>query len=357
MAAQATAESRLAARSDSRTARFLAALKGDVGQERDDIEQVLFDECKAMIRYASGSGLTIPPLAVTAVKAATKAEREAAKAEAKDALPEYNVKQLVDAHKFLARTIAPATPRTLRMLEEEMPTRGITRLLGPIKLVRQLMVFAIVALIGFILLISLTPVASQTATSDLIGPTGASVRSAAADIGATALTKAFYLLSAAGMGAAFAALFRANRYIAAGCFDRKYEASYWITVVLGLIAGIVLAQILPDGSTGLTKLGKPLLALLGGFSAPAVYQVLQRMVHTVQALIEGDGQAMLQAQQEATKLAMASDALQGQVALVKKAVEAQKELYKQNIPDKNKEAIAKLFADLLDAGTGEISGT
>jgi hypothetical protein len=37
----------------------------------------------------------------------------------------------------------------------------------------------------------------------------------------------------AGLGACFAALFLANRYIAEGTFDPKYESSYWIRFILG----------------------------------------------------------------------------------------------------------------------------
>ena len=47
-----------------------------------------------------------------------------------------------------------------------------------------------------------------------------------------------FLIAAAGLGASFQALFQANRYVVAGTFDPKYESSYWIRFVLGLIAGL-----------------------------------------------------------------------------------------------------------------------
>ena len=38
------------------------------------------------------------------------------------------------------------------------------------------------------------------------------------------------------------ALFEANKYVVASTFDPKYESSYWIRFVLGLIAGLLLSK-------------------------------------------------------------------------------------------------------------------
>lgn len=301
-----------------------------------------------MIRFASASGLTIPPLAVESVRVGTSADEQ--EAEQGDALrTDYRISadRLVKAHRQLARVIAPATPRTILLLEQEKPQGGLWRLLGPIRLVRQMMVFAIVSLLGFIALVSLTPVAQQTSADPLF---------AANDLGWPALARAAFLLSAAGMGAAFGGLFKANRYIAEGSFDQKYEASYWITVVLGLIAGIVLAQILPDNTQSLGKLTKPLLALLGGFSAPAVYRVLERLVQTIEALIQGDAREEVRAQQREAKAHAATEILNSRMAIATKALKVQGQIYKEkDIPDAAKERVGKLLDDLLPAdGTGDM---
>ena len=44
------------------------------------------------------------------------------------------------------------------------------------------------------------------------------------------------------------------------------------------------------------NMGKPTLALLGGFSANMVYKVLQRIVDTIESLFKGDQQAVFEAQ-------------------------------------------------------------
>jgi hypothetical protein len=65
---------------------------------------------------------------------------------------------------------------------------------------------------------------------------------------------------------------------------------------LGIIAGLVLSQMIPIGpgpetgdaatapASSASVFGKPLLSLLGGFSATLVYTILQRLVETVESL-------------------------------------------------------------------------
>jgi len=105
-----------------------------------------------------------------------------------------------------------------------------------------------------------------------------------------------FLMSAAGMGGCFHALFTAHSYIEQGTYDPRLESSYWMRIGLGIIAGLVLSQMIPIGSgpetgdaatapvSSASVFGKPLLALLGGFSATLVYTILQRLVETVESL-------------------------------------------------------------------------
>ena len=108
------------------------------------------------------------------------------------------------------------------------------------------------------------------------------------------------LLAAAAIGASFSALFKANSYVTAGCFDAKYESSYWVRFVVGLISGIILTQLIPinldavaetagqssgmGGSMSHAAL-KITMALVGGFSANLVYTILDRIVETAQSFI------------------------------------------------------------------------
>ena len=89
------------------------------------------------------------------------------------------------------------------------------------------------------------------------------------------------------------ALFTAYRYISEGTYDPKYESTYWLRFILGLMAGLLLPALIPiGGQAGDSTLTKPLLALLGGFSAAMLYRVLERLVNTVESLVQADSREL-----------------------------------------------------------------
>jgi len=114
-----------------------------------------------------------------------------------------------------------------------------------------------------------------------------------------------FLLSTAGLGASFSALFTANRYIQEGTYDPIYETSYWTRFVLGLIAGLIMSQLVPisadaakTGHPDMTILSKPVLALLGGFSVSLVYRVLTQLLTAVETVLRGDPRELQKAQEQ-----------------------------------------------------------
>jgi hypothetical protein len=291
-----------------------------------DIVNQLIDECVSMIRFASASGLNLPPAAVETVCQCTE-----------QGAP-LDVSRLVAAHARLARAIAPATPRSVRLLEEQKPQSAIGRILGPVRLIRQLMIFSLVLLMMFVAILSLTDVAAIQDPIQEIFQTNSASKS---------LWIALFYLSAAGLGAAFAGLFRANQKVADGTFDSTHESSYWSMIVLGLIGGTLLAQILPNDFEGLGDLTKPLLALLGGFSAPAVYSILDRLVQTVQALVQGDGNDRVAAQEREAKARVQEEAIQNRMQLAAKIVKLQEQIYKETVPDAVRARVGTLLDEVL----------
>jgi hypothetical protein len=98
-----------------------------------------------------------------------------------------------------------------------------------------------------------------------------------------------WLFSAA-LGAVFYVLFTALGYVKDRTYDPRYNSIYVIRFVLGVLAGLILAIVLQNSFGGDTvrKLGPSVIALLGGFSTEAVYQVLQRLVEVLLAAVRGD---------------------------------------------------------------------
>jgi hypothetical protein len=193
--------------------------------------------------------------------------------------PEAAIRRLATAYARLAQIVAPATPTGVMTLEQEV-SPGLLGMLGPVRLVRWLVAAAIVSLAAFVL-VGVSPLINETsARSDLFMLSGPQ-----------ALLALVFRLSAAAIGAAFAALFLVSRHIEEGSYDPADDANYVIRFVLGLISGLILTELVPLGEAadggGLT-LRRPLLALIGGFSVIVVHRVLDRLVVTVETLVQGD---------------------------------------------------------------------
>jgi hypothetical protein len=146
----------------------------------------------------------------------------------------------------------------------------------------------------------------NTTSGDILTTTGLSL-----------LVNELFFLAAGGLGAAFSALFTAYRYIADGTYDPKYESTYWLRFILGLMAGLLLPALVPltsEGETGAVT--RPLLALLGGFSASVLYRVLERLVTTVETLVRTDPRQIRSAEQEVMAARTSEQAAIERMALV-----------------------------------------
>ncbi len=270
------------------------------------ISEQLFKQAEAMAAYALSSGLRVPGSILETVAraedalkdASTVGETEGAENGGRSSQADV-IRRLAAAHEQLARIVAPATPRTLLLLSQERETARLA-FLGPVRLVRQMMLVAAVLLGGFILT-ALSPHVNAS-SGDIFRSSGPKL-----------LVNELFLLSAAGIGAAFTALFRANRYIANGTYDPKYESSYWVRFILGLIAGIVLPVLIPI--KGGDSLSRPLLALVGGFSASVVYRILSRLVETIESLFQGDPQKVIATREMAVQLRTSEQRVQDQLRL------------------------------------------
>jgi hypothetical protein len=131
------------------------------------------------------------------------------------------------------------------------------------------------------------------------------------------LVNELFFLALGGLGAAFSALFTAYRYISEGTYDPKYESTYWLRFILGLMAGLLLPALIPiGGQPGDSTLTKPLLALLGGFSAAMLYRVLERLVSTAESLVRADSRELRAAERQAVTARAVADSSRERLAVV-----------------------------------------
>ncbi len=338
---------------------------------RSTMQDELLDECQAMVRYAFASGFKVPGAVVETletyldqeeggVPGLPEGQSNISRSESRDSEQpasslqglNQSARQLARIHGQLADIIAPATPRTVLLLAKEEAKGGVWRFLGPVPLIRKMMVVAIVSLISLIV-VSLSPdVDGYPKHFSLLENSGISL-----------LLNELFLLCAAAIGASFAALFQANRFIQDGTFDPVYEVSYWIRFVLGLLAGTMLASLIPiesyveeEGgrvSGSLQGLGTPLLALLGGFSASAVHRILTRLTAAVEALVRGDTRDMLAVQEQAVKTRYAEKAVQHRLQLSTKLTKLQQLITSNGNPEKVRQELERIRGDLITPGSYE----
>jgi hypothetical protein len=308
-----------------------------------DVRPQLLAECDAMLRYAFAGGLQVPAGAVE-----TAAQIEGmlspagpAPAGGSPPAPAIPLPVLAQLHGQLSRLVAPATPRTIRLLDTDRSRDGLLSIMGPLPNVRRLMGAAAVCTAAFVF----------TSLSPLIDS-----RAMAADIyamsGLPLLVALCFLLSAAGMGSTFHALFTAQGFVAEGTYDPRHDASYWIRVGLGIVAGLLMAVLIPvDAGTQSATMTKPLLALLGGFSAGLVYNVLRRLVDTVESLFKGDQKDLHKRQEDLQRTASQHASMQARVDVAEQLIGLRDELAKGTPPGQINERLSAMLDGLLNRRT------
>lgn len=320
----------------------------DLGWERE-----LLRECEAMAKYAFGSGMQVPgTLAQTLDDLADAVRQEEAEylaavsapaspegcSEVPDSTPARPrrriTKELAMIHGRLCKIVAPAKPKTILLLAEESTKHDFWRFLGPVPVVRGLVLVAILSLIA-LLATSLSPeVDGKLDWSN--------------DSGMGLLLEELFIAFAAAIGASFYALFQVNRYIAAGTFDPTYNATYWIRLVLGLISGVILALLVPiDEKNALGTLAKPSLAMLGGFSVTVVHGILQRLVYTLESLIWGENTNAAAAQEQAANARTSEQLTQTRMQLASRLTRLQQQLHGSATPDVLKAELDRILGTLI----------
>ncbi|HEV7589794.1 MAG TPA: hypothetical protein VGO40_16895 [Longimicrobium sp.] len=237
------------------------------------VREQLVHESVAMAQYALASGMNVSPATV-----ATLEQSRAAPADAPG-----DIAAIVKVHDQLSKLVSPATPRALLLLGPDHAANnrgGLKAMLGSVGLVRRMMIAAIVSMVVYIA-VGLSPDVNGT------------VQTVQNNAGLPLLLNELAWLAAAAMGASFAILMQVSGYVVKRNYDPRYEPGYWIKFFLGVMAGFILVQLVPLAeATGTDpNLSQLMLALLGGFSASAVFRILTRLVEAVESVFRGDAKS------------------------------------------------------------------
>jgi hypothetical protein len=288
-------------------------------------EQLVRESC-SMARHLATNGIRVPPGLIQATEQFESALEKN---------QPIQMTALASTHERLARLLAPAKPGTLLLLDESYQQAGQTSL-GPVKLVRDLVKVAMVC-VGIFIVLSVIELVDAHRSVDLWGIEGTEPAATAKDNHTFLIIKIIlqrvFWLAAAGIGASFAMLFQLNDQIVNRTFDPDENASYWVKFFLGLVAGFILVALVPIGSgdadganTGVQALGPPTIALLGGFSASAVYRILTRMVEALESIFSGGAKEQAMAAEKAASARANEESMQGRLAVAGQLVELQQKL-------------------------------
>ncbi|RKP44613.1 hypothetical protein D7S89_22350 [Trinickia fusca] len=295
-----------------------------------------------MARYALRHGLPVAPDTIAELTRLVDA-RVGTHAEPSRDEANRTARTLAVIHRKLASSIAPATPQGVLLLDAHYRRGHPLAWLGPVPLIRMLSAAAILFLAAVIGTGLSHDVSAKNIELGLLDASGTSL-----------LWNTMFLLACAGLGASFAALFQAHRYVAECIYDPKYDASYAARLILGLIAGLILVELLPphlfDNGT-MHSFGKPALAMLGGFSATAVHRLLHRLVDTLDTLVRGDPSAGVQATRDVHRAQAAHERTQLQAELAANLLELQQTLDATHSPEQVRQRLAELTRSMLSADT------
>jgi hypothetical protein len=226
-----------------------------------------------MSAYALPTGKTIPPEAAASLSLL----------EAK--FGSDPLSELVVLHNQLAIIVSPALPGSVADLYKHAARSKFKQRLAPVPIARSMAVVGLIFVVVFFGIGLFPEIDDKNLNSDMLRSSGCNL-----------LLVQLFLLSAAGAGACFANLFDILKSVSSMTFLPTFASEYWVKLALGIIAGLLLAELIPvshvplDLASGASEtatqnpMQKPLVALVGGFSANILYVILNRLTETVENL-------------------------------------------------------------------------
>lgn len=191
-----------------------------------------------------------------------------------------SVDDLINAHNLLVTNVSPATPKSIRYTRALYTEEKDKSMFRKLPLVRNLILLALFFLVMFVLTALSPEVSNDSLDKGVLSNEGPSL-----------LLNLGFLTSISGLGVAFYLLKTVSTAVKKGTLIPEDTIYYIALIVLGVIAGLILSEIIvvPDGGADTVGLfDKSVLALLGGFSSDAIFTVLQSIIERLKAVFTTD---------------------------------------------------------------------
>jgi hypothetical protein len=308
------------------------------------LTEQLVRESTAMARRLTSTGSSVPaPLIRSADAFQAALERQ----------EPVDVAALAGTHQRLAALVAPSRPGTLYLLGRSGRPAERKDVLPDVQM--GAMVKAAIVCMTMFIVLSLVQLVDAHPQVELF----AGERMLVLKV----MLEQVFSLSAAGIGAAFAVLFQVNERVQTRTWDPGETVSYWLKFFLGLVAGFVLASLVPKDGTldsGAEALGAPVLALLGGFSASAVYRILTRSVEAVESVFTGGVKTPVAAATRSAAARAAAESTEARMAMAARILDLQQRmaagLSAAETAAHLRQMIAALAPSAVDEGLRERNG-
>jgi hypothetical protein len=183
------------------------------------------------------------------------------------------VDNLINAHNLLCKNVAPATPKSIRFTKKLNQENDGKSIFHKLPLLRNLILLAIFFLVAYIATGMSAQVNNDSLDKGMMNNSGVPL-----------LLNIVYLGSVAGLGVLFYLLKEVNEALQSGCLIPENAISYITQIILGIIAGLIMSEIIAFYTTDPQKINlfnKSVLALIGGFSSDAIFSILQGIINRI----------------------------------------------------------------------------
>lgn len=217
----------------------------------------LSTEINNMLSYAVFNGITI-------------------NTQVNDLIENSSVDNLINAHNLLCENVAPATPKSIQFTKKMNKESDGKSIFYKLPLLRNLVLLAVLFLAAYIATGMTTEVNNDSLDKGMMNNSGFPL-----------LLNIMYLGSVAGLGVLFYLLKEVSEGLKKGALIPENAIAYISQIILGIIAGLIMSEIIAFYTTNPEKINlfnKSLLALIGGFSSDAIFSILQGIINRIKSI-------------------------------------------------------------------------
>ena len=158
------------------------------------------------------------------------------------------------------------------------------------------------------------------------------------------------LLFAAAVGSGFYTLSTAQRYIQNRTFNPQFNQIYVMRFIVGVVAGAIIAAMVALNQEGLGSVGlaPAIAAIVGGYSAEVVQQILTRLAEALLTVVKGSPADQKDLAYKQAQAEMEGERAQDKVETTRLLADLKAEISKVKPDDPSRTAAIKKLEKAID---------